>query len=78
MNLFVIITPSAIYATYHKTICCKIEVSTDEKHISDAIDRCKISVFDYAATFWNVNVGVVKLEEAKTDNDIFTYLDKVN
>lgn len=74
MNIFVITTKNAIYATYYKTIFFK-GCFTDSQTKEQQTNAAKSIAFDYADCGCKVNCERVELEIEATDNDIFDFLE---
>lgn len=75
MNILVITTKNAVYATYSQTICFRQEF-TNADTFEIALTNAKASAFGYACTGVKVNCNTVVLDTVATDAIIFDYLDK--
>lgn len=76
-NLFIIVTPTDVYATYYRTICHKANY-TDAYSKSSAINEAMAIAFSYGLTFGNVNLGRHETHKMWGDKEVFEFLEKNN
>lgn len=69
----VIVTRDKVFATYVETICFEQKFSNEDDKM-EAIDRAKVSAFNYAVSFGSVILEIVHLDEIGVSDNIFKYL----
>jgi predicted amidohydrolase len=74
-KLFIIVTPSSVYATYHKTICYKAEYHDEDSKWS-AIKEAKATAFGYGLSFGDVSLGMRETHKYWNDQEVFDLLEK--
>jgi hypothetical protein len=74
-KLFIIVTPSSVYATYYKTICYKATYSDEESKWS-AIKEARSAAFGYGLSFGDVSLGMRETYKQWTDQEVFDLLEK--
>jgi hypothetical protein len=74
-KIFIIVTPSSVYATYYKTICYKAEYHDEESKWS-AIKEAKATAFGYGLSFGTVSLDMFETDKRWTSEKVFDLLEK--